>query len=81
MPPDQAAAHSEDRCGRCRTRAVSAEPNGHCGRAVRISRRCSTNLSPMRAMHQRAAIQPHDSQWTLAPHIFLLHVVAEGAGS
>lgn len=82
MPPDQIAAHSEDRCGHCWTRAVSAEPNGHCGHAVRISRWRSTNLSPpMHTIHHRASVRPHDSSPTLALKISKLHIVAEGAGS
>jgi hypothetical protein len=82
MLPDQNAAHPEDRCGHCRTRADSAEPNGYCGRAVRISRWRSTNLSKsMHSIHHRASVRHYDSSLTLAPKISKLHVVAEGAGS
>jgi hypothetical protein len=80
MPPDQTAAHSDDRCRYCQTLTVSAQPNGQCDR-VRISLRRSTKLSSIRAIRHRLGGRPHDPPWTLAPHIFLLHVVAEGAGS
>ena len=80
MPPDLAAAHSQDRCGHRRIQVVSAQLNGHCGRAVRLSR-CSTNLSSMHAIHQGASLRPHDPSWTLVPRIPLLHAVAEGTGS
>jgi hypothetical protein len=80
MPLKLAAAHSEDRCEHCWTRAVSAQPNGQCERAVGISRRCSTSLSPMHTIHHRASVRPHHPPWTLAPHIPLLHIEAEGAG-
>ena len=82
MPPDQTAAHSEDRCRHCRTRVVSAEPLGHYAQAVRISQQRSTNPPPpLRAIHHRASSRPHDSSRTLAPKTSKLHVVAEGAGS
>jgi hypothetical protein len=81
MPPDLAATRSQDRCGHRRIKVVSAQLNGHCGRAVHLSRRCSTNLSPMHAIHQSASVRPHDPPWTPAPHISLLYVVAEGTGS
>jgi hypothetical protein len=82
MLPDQTAAHSEDRFGHSRARAVSAEPYSRCARAVRISQWTSTNLSlPVHAIHHRSSIQPHDSSRTLAPKISELHAVAEGVGS
>jgi hypothetical protein len=82
MPPDLIAAHSESRCRLYRVRVVAAEPNGQCGRALRISRRRSRNLSlSMHAIHHRASVRPHDAPRTLAPQIFMLHVVAKGAGS
>lgn len=81
MPPDLTAVHSDGRCRFHRARAMSAEPNGQC-RAVRISRRRSTNLSlSMRAIHHRASVRPPDRPRTLAPHFSKLCVVAEGAGS
>jgi hypothetical protein len=80
MPPDLTAAHSDCRCRLHRARAIGAEPNGQC-RAVRISRRRSTNLSlSMRAIHHRASVRPHDRPRTPAPHLSKLRVVAEGAG-
>jgi hypothetical protein len=82
MPPDLTAAHSDGRCRLLWTRAIGAEPNGQCGRAVRTSRRRSENPSlSMHAIHNRAGVRPHDRPRTLAPHIFMLHIVAEGAGS
>ena len=39
MPADPTAAHSDDRSRLCLTLTASAQPNGECGRAVRISRR------------------------------------------
>ncbi len=80
MPPDPIAAHSDGRCGHCLTLTASTQPNGRCDR-VRISLRRSTKLSPIRAIRHRAGGRPHDRTRTLAPHIFLLHVVAEGGGS
>jgi hypothetical protein len=80
MPPDLTAAHSDGRCRFFRTRAVNAELNGHCGRALRISRWPSTNLPlSMHAIHHRASVRPHHPLRTLAPQISMLHVVAEGA--
>ncbi len=81
MPPDLAAALSQVRCRHCEFRVVGAQLNGHCSRAVRISRRCSTNPSPMHAIHQGASVRPHNPSWTFIPHIPLLHIVAKGAGS
>jgi hypothetical protein len=81
MPTDLTAAHSAGRCRLHRTRAIGAEPNGQCGRAVRTSRRRSENPSlSMHAIHHRASVRPHNRLRTLAPHISMLHV-AEGAGS
>ena len=80
MPPDLTAAHSNGRCSLHRTRAIGAEPHGQC--AVRISRQRSTSLSlSLHAFHRHASVQPHNPPPTLALQIFMLHVVAEGAGS
>jgi hypothetical protein len=82
MPPDLIAAHSDGRCRLHRTWAIGAEPNGQYGRAVRTSRRQSENPSlSTHAIHHRASVRPHDRPLTLAPHISMLHVVAEGVGS
>lgn len=81
MPPDLASAHSQDRCGHRLIRVVSEQLNGHGGRTVPISRRCSTNLSPLHAILGGGSVQPHDPPWTAAPHISMPHVVAEGAES
>jgi hypothetical protein len=82
MPPDLATAHSDGRCRPYRPRAIGAGPNDQCHRALRISRRLSTNLSlSMHAIHHRSSVPPHDPPWTVAPHISMLHVVAEGAGN
>jgi hypothetical protein len=77
MPPDPTAARSEDRCRHCRTRAVSVQPNSQCGRAVRVPRRRSTNLSPMHTIHHRASVRPYGPTWTLALQISLLHTDVE----
>jgi hypothetical protein len=82
MPPNLTAAHSDGRCRLHRTRAVGGEPNSQCGRAVRMSRQGSTSLSlSLHASHRHASVQPHNPPPTLALQIFMLHVVAEGAGS
>jgi hypothetical protein len=82
MPPYLTAAHSDGRCRLHRTRAIGAEPNGQCGRAARTSRRRSENPSlSLHAIYHRASVRPQDRPRTLAPQIFMLHVVAEGAGS
>jgi hypothetical protein len=61
MPLDLTAAHFAGRCRLYRTRAVSAEAHGQRGRAIRISRRRSTNLSlPLHAIYRRASGPPHD---------------------
>jgi hypothetical protein len=82
MPPDLTAAHSDGSYRLHRTRAVSAEPNGQCGRAVHISRQRSMNFAlSMHAIYHRASVRLHDSPRTLAQRFSRLHVVAEGAGS
>jgi hypothetical protein len=79
---EQTAAHSEGPRKHCWTRAVSANPHGHCARAVHIFRWRSTNLSlPAYAIHHPASVRPYDSSRTVAPKISKPHVVAEGAGS
>ena len=81
MPADQTAAHSDDRSRHCLTLAASAQPNGKCGRVVRISRWRSTNLSPIRATITAKEGGRATRSRNLAPSISMLRLVAEGAGS
>jgi hypothetical protein len=81
MPADPTAAHSDHRSRHCLTLTASAQANGECGRVVRISRRCSTNPSPIRAIPHRARRRPHGGTQNLIPSVSLLRVIAEGAGS
>ena len=81
MPADRTAAHSGDRSRRCLTLAGSARPNGKRDRVVRLSRRRSTDPSPIRATSHRARRRPPDRTRNLAPFISLLRAIAEGGGS
>jgi len=81
MPPDLAAAHSQDRCWHHQIRVVCAQLNGHFDRALRVSGRSGANLSCMHAFRQGATFRPHAPSWILAPHISLLGVVPEGVAS
>jgi hypothetical protein len=81
MPAEPTAAHSHDRSRHCLPLTVGAQPNGGCGRVVRISRRRSTNLPPIRAIRHRARGRLRDRTRILAPSISLVRVIAEGAGS
>ena len=79
MPRDQTAAHSDDPCRNCRTRAVSAEPHSHY---ARISRLRTTNpWPPTRASYHRARVRIRGASRTVAPAFSKLHDVAEGVGS
>jgi hypothetical protein len=79
MPRDQTAAHSDNPCRNCRTRAVSAKPHGHYARVSPLRR---TNPSPpTRVSHHRARVRPHDASRSIAKRFYKLHVVAEGVGS
>jgi len=80
MPAGPTAAHSDDSSRHCLTLTARTQPNGECGHVVRMSRRRSTHLSPIRAIRHRASGQPRDRTRNLAPSIFLLRVIAEGAG-
>ena len=80
MLSDLTDAHSDDRATPWLTRAASRQPNRGCGRVIRISRRCSTNPSPISAIRHRARGRSCARMWNLAPSISLLRVIAEGAG-
>ena len=81
MPADPTAAHSDDRSRHCLTLTASAEPNGECGRVVRISRRSQHKpfAHPREPSPRKRAAR--DRTRNLAPSISLLRVIAEGAGS
>jgi len=81
MPPELAVAHSGDRRGHCRTRAFGVRFDGHCGRAVRMARRCTKSPSLIHTIHHRASVRPDDSPRTLALRIPPLRVAAGGAAS
>jgi hypothetical protein len=78
MPPDLAAALSQDRRRHRRIRVVSATQWPLWPRSWPIPAVQHTPFA-LHAVHQ--SVRPHDPPRILAPHIPLLHVVAEGAGS
>ena len=81
MPSDPTAAHSDDRSTPWLTLTASTQPSRECGRVIRISRRRSTNPSPISAIRHRARGRSCARMRNLAPSISLLRVIAEGAGS
>ena len=81
MPANPTPAQSDDRSRHCLTLTASSQPDGECGRVVRLSRRRSTNLPPTRATRRRARGRPRDRTRNLAPSISVLRVIAEGGGS
>jgi hypothetical protein len=81
MPADPNAVHSDDRSRHCLTLTASAYLNGECSHVMRIARRRSIDLSPVRAIRRRARRRPRGRTQGLAPSISLLRIVAEGAGS
>jgi hypothetical protein len=81
MPADPTTGPSGDRSRYCLSETASAQPNGKCGRVVRISLRRSANLSRIRAIRHRARGRPCDRTRNPVPSISLLRVTSEGGGS
>jgi hypothetical protein len=81
MPPDLAAAHSQDRYRHRWIRRVSAQLNGHCDHAVRTFWRLKANRSPMPTIREDVSVRPNDPTWTVAPHIPRPNVVVDRGGS
>ena len=78
MAPDLTAALSQDRCRHRRIRVVSAIQRPLWPRGWPIPAVQHTPFARARDPSQRPAPRPSR---TLSPHIPLLQVVAEGAGS
>jgi hypothetical protein len=82
MSADPTVALSDDRSRHFLTLTASGQPNDEGGPVVRISRRCSANLPPIREIRHRArGGPPRDRVRNFAPSISLRRPIIGGTGS
>jgi hypothetical protein len=81
MLSDMTDADSGDRARPCPPLTASRLPNRECGQVIRVSRRNSTNVSPISEIRRCARSRPSTGMRNPVPSIPLPRAIAEGAGS